>query len=436
LFICELFQYANSTFHMKLLPIILLCFTFITGYAAPVTRIYDLAQQEKSGMIHTMRDLVNIESGSKDLKGLAKIAGLIHERLEQLGGKTEFITPTEMVPMSNTPDQVGAMVRATFKGTGKSKIMLIAHMDTVYLPGMLKDQPFRLDGNRAYGLGIADDKQGIATILHTVAILQKMGFKDYDTLTVLINADEEIGSPGSRKLLTQLGAEQDVVLSYESGTGEGNDGTPKLRLATSGIAAAFLTVEGKASHSGAAPEKGVNALVEMAHQILQTQDLSQPEKGIKFNWTMAQAGSAHNVIPAHASARGDARAINMSDFDQLNAQLQERIKNHLLPDAKVNLKFEVRRPPLVPNETSRKLAAQGKAIYAELGLPIVVSDRVEGGGTDAALAALESHAAIIEGMGLTGYGAHTNSAEYVLLDSIVPRLYLSVRMIIQSSGGR
>ncbi|MFX8906942.1 M20/M25/M40 family metallo-hydrolase, partial [Acinetobacter baumannii] len=89
------------------------------------------------------------------------------------------------------------------KGTGSAKIMLIAHMDTVYLKGMLKDQPFRIDGDKAYGLGIADDKQGVATIIHTVALLQKLNFKDYGTLTVLINGDEEISSPGWRSTITR-----------------------------------------------------------------------------------------------------------------------------------------------------------------------------------------------------------------------------------------
>ena len=79
-------------------------------------------------------------------------------------------------------------------------------MDTVYLRGMLAQQPFRIDGNRAYGLGIADDKHGVAVILHTLAVLKAMDFRDYGVLTVLINADEEVGSPGSRGTLTRLGA--------------------------------------------------------------------------------------------------------------------------------------------------------------------------------------------------------------------------------------
>ncbi len=327
--------------------------------------------------------------------------------------------------MDDTPAKTGSMVRAEWQGTGSRKVLLIAHMDTVYLRGMLKDQPFRVAGERAFGLGIADDKQGVALIIHTVAMLNKLAFKDYATLTVLIDGDEEISSPGSRSTITRTAATQDAVFSFEGG---GSDGG--LRLATSGIGSAYLSVEGKSSHAGARPEGGINALYELAHQILQMKDLSQNDKGLKLNWTVAQAGTNRNVIPARATAQADARALRVADFDQLQAALQERVKRQLVTDAKVQLKFEVRRPPLEATAASRRLAAQGQAIYAELGLPMKVVDVASGGGTDAAFAALQTRAAVIEGFGLSGFGAHSNDAEYVEIGTIVPRLYLTARMIM------
>jgi len=114
--------------------------------------------------------------------------------------------------------------------------MLIAHMDTVYLKGMLAKQPFRVDGNRAYGLGIGDDKAGVAVILHTVAMLKALNFREYGTLTVLINGDEEISSPAGRNQFSKLGPEQDLVMSHE-GSPIAND---NLSLATAGIAAVTL----------------------------------------------------------------------------------------------------------------------------------------------------------------------------------------------------
>jgi glutamate carboxypeptidase len=405
-----------------------LALSAVPSRAAPDARIHELAQQEKAPLLDTLRDLVNIESGSKDAEGLARLAALIGERLTRLGGKVEIIEPTDIYRMEDTPPKPGAMVHAEFKGTGARKIMLIAHMDTVYLPGMLKDQPFRIDGERAYGLGIADDKQGIAVILHAVAMLQKLKFGDYGTLTVLINGDEEISSPGSRSTITRMAGEQDAVFSYEGG---GEDG--RLRLATSGIGAAYLTVDGKASHAGSAPDRGVNALYELSHQLLQLSDLSRRDQGLSLNWTVSQAGTNRNVIPAQATAQGDARALKVSDFAELEATLQQRVKTQRIPDAKVQLRFEMRRPPLEATPASRRLAAHGAAIYEELGLPLKVLDVATGGGTDAAFAALKTTAPVIEGFGLSSYGAHSNDAEYVKLESIVPRLYLSARMIMDVS---
>jgi glutamate carboxypeptidase len=393
--------------------------------AAVVPAVHELARQEQQAMLDTLRDLVSIESGSKDVEGLDKIAALIAERLRQLGGKVAVLPPSYVFKMDDTPAKTGAMVQAEWQGTGKKKVLLIAHMDTVYLRGMLKDQPFRVDGNRAYGLGIADDKQGVALILHIVAMLNKLGFKDYGTLTVLVNGDEEISSPGSRATITRVAADQDAVLSFEGG---GSDGG--IRLATSGIGSAYLTVEGKASHAGAAPERGINALYELSHQILQMRDLSQDDKGLKLNWTVSQAGTNRNVIPAAASAQADARALRVSDFEALQAKLQERVRNQLVTDAKVQLKFEVRRPPLEATPASRQLAARGKAIYDELGMPMQIAEVATGGGTDAAFAALQTKGAVVEGFGLSGFGAHSNDAEYVQIGSIVPRLYLATRLVM------
>lgn len=399
--------------------------------AAPVAAVQDAAKGQQQAMLDTMRDLVNIESGSKDVEGVERIAALIGERLKALGGKVEILQPADIFRLDDTPERVGPMVHAEFKGSGQKKIMLIAHMDTVYRNGMLKDQPFRIDGDRAYGLGIADDKHGVATILHTVALLQKLDFKDYGTLTVLINGDEEISSPGARATITRLGADQDAVFSFEGGGAEA-----RLTLATSGIGAAYLTVQGKTSHAGARPEGGVNALTELSHQILQLKDLSKPEEGLKLNWTVAQAGTNRNVIPGQATAQADARALKVADFDALERTLQERIQKKLLPEAKVSVKFEVRRPPLEATPASRALANHGVAIYQEIGLPMKVIDRASGGGTDAAFAALKARGPVIEGMGLSGFGAHSNDAEYIQINSIVPRLYLATRMIMDVSQGK
>ena len=173
-------------------------------------------QRERQAYLDTLRELVSIESGSGNVEGLDEIAQLIAARLRALGGDVELVAPpADMVRFENTPESTGRTVVARFRGTGTARILLLAHMDTVYPRGMLARQPFRIDGSRAYGLGVADNKHGVALILHGVGILQELGFRDYGLLTVLINGDEEVSSPGSRTLITQLGSEHDLVLSFE-----------------------------------------------------------------------------------------------------------------------------------------------------------------------------------------------------------------------------
>ena len=419
------------SFVRPLMASLALAFAAVVAQAAPVADVHALAQKEQQPLLDTLRDLVHIESGSKDIEGLNQIAERIASQLKQLGGTVDVLQTSDIYRLDDTPEKVGPAVQAVFKGTGSKKIMLIAHMDTVYLKGMLKGQPFRIDGDKAYGLGISDDKQGIALIIHTVALLQKLNFKDYGTLTVLINGDEEISSPGWRSTMTRVAAEQDVVLSFEGG---GTDGT--LRLATSGIGAAYLTVQGKASHAGAKPEDGVNALYELSHQLLQMKDLPKTDEGLKLNWTVSKAGTNRNVIPAEATAQADARALRVADFDGLEKSLQEKVKSKLLPASKVDVKFEVRRPPLEASDASRRVAGYGKVIYQELGMSLNVVEKATGGGTDAAFAALKTKGAVVEGMGLSGYGAHSNDAEYVQINTIVPRLYLATRMIMDISRDR
>ena len=179
----------------------------VQALGAGVEPVRSLALKEKPALIATLKDLVSIESGSTDLEGLDKLARLLVGRLHALGGTVEVIEPGAAVyRMHDTPEKIGRMVRATFSGTGSKKILLLAHMDTVYPRGMLAQQPFRIEGNRAYGLGIADDKQGMAVILHTLAILQALRFREYGTLTVFMNGDEEIGSVRIHPNLYQRGA--------------------------------------------------------------------------------------------------------------------------------------------------------------------------------------------------------------------------------------
>ncbi len=416
----------------------IIAFTLLTvssGLRAAANEpVLALAKKEQPAVLQTLKELVEIESGSADSEGLDKIAGVIAARLTKLGAKVALVEAgPEVYKMFDTPDKIGKMVRATFTGTGTKKILLIAHMDTVYPRGMLAGQPFKIDGERAYGLGIADDKQGIAIILHSLAMLRALNFSEYGTLTVLINADEEISSPGSRFLITKLGGEHDAVLSFEGGGGPTID---QIRLATSGIGAATITVRGRASHAGSSPHLGVNALYEISHQVLQARDLSNPKVGTHVNWTLSRAGIVRNMIPPGAQAQADIRVDRVADLDGIEQTLRERIKTKLLPETEVTLDFERRRPPLQATDASRALGAHAVGIYAEIDQKLALRDRPTGGGTDAAFAALATKAPVVEGFGLRGFGSHSTNAEYILIPSIEPRLYLAARMIMDISTGK
>jgi glutamate carboxypeptidase len=401
--------------------------------AAPQEPIYSIVQEEQKPYLATLKDLVSIETGSRDREGLDKISLLIYNKLKALGGQVEFIEPgANMYRMYDTPDRPGRMVKAEFKGTGTKKILLIAHMDTVYLRGMLAKQPFRIDGDRAYGLGVSDDKQGVALILHTIDSLGKLKFNEYGKVTVLINGDEEISSPAARAYFSKLGAEHDVTFSCEASQVKSD----RIALTTAGIAAVNLNITGKASHAGAAPEMGRNALDELTYQVQQMRNLSNPKEGIKMNWTLATAGTNRNVIPANAFATADVRVMKKEDFDVVENEVRERAKNQQTPDTKVEIEFERRRPPLVMSPQSLQMAEYAKKVYAELGRDLILGTVAAGGGTDAAFAALDTQNPVIESMGVQGFGAHSNSDEYILVSSITPRMYLLSRMIMDISSGK
>jgi glutamate carboxypeptidase len=397
--------------------------------AAPVEPAWSLAQKEKPALIETLRELVSIESGSRDRAGLDRVASLIAGRLSALGASVELVEAgADATKLFDTPEKIGRTVVARFQGTGTKKVMLLAHMDTVYARGTLAKRPFRIEGNKAYGPGVADDKGGIATILHALNVLRAMNYRGYKTLTVVINGDEEVSTPGARNLITKIASEHDVVLSCEATPAPKDE----LAITTAGIGAAGLVVTGRAAHAGVNPEDGRNALYELAHQILATRDLSDPAKGIKFNWTLAQAGSVRNAIPERAQASADVRIRRIADYDAIEKAFRDGVgKSHLIPNTKVEATFERRRPPLEINDRQRALVKKAQAIYAEIGKTLGVDDSGKGGGTDAAFAALSGKPVVVENFGLQGYGYHTPDAEYVELDSVAPRVYLMVRMMVE-----
>jgi glutamate carboxypeptidase len=391
-----------------------------TAAHAADEKLLAAARAAQPAVIDSLREMVLIESGSQDAAGLKRMADYVDGRLRALGASTERL-PAGVGP--------GEMVKGTFTGSGKRHFMLIAHMDTVYGKGILATEPFRQDGNRLYGPGIADDKGGIAVILHTLAILRDAGWKDYASLTVLFNPDEEVGSAGSGETLAKLGEAQDVVLSYEPTAAKAVAKDEGVLLMAAGTATVRMAVKGRASHAGAAPDQGRNALIELSYQLLQTQDIAKDIAGAQLNWTTAQAGEVRNQIPEKAEAGADVRLLAPDAADKLLAALQAKVaSSQRVPDTETTVSMIVGRPPYVAGDKGLALAKKAQAIYAELdGRALLLHPR-SGGGTDAGYAGRSGKPAVLESLGLAGWGYHAKD-EYIELDSIVPRLYLSARLL-------
>jgi glutamate carboxypeptidase len=367
----------------------------------------------REDLLQDLETLVNIDSPSGYGAGSEKIMMVLSEKLRTLRGKIEILT---------VPKGAGYNLIATFPGTGKGRILLMAHSDTVYKVGTAAERPFKISNGKAYGPGVADDKGGIVAGLYALKLLQERGFQDYRTITFLINCDEEIGSPSSRDLIKNLAREHDYAICLEAG--RQNDGLVNWRKGTGRI---VVEVKGRASHAGSAPESGVNALMELAHQVLQLKKLEDKEKKTTLNFTVFQAGDKLNVIPDYAVARADMRALYPEEFARVEKAGLEIIKNKLNPESLVKLTLTLGMPPFPPNDKTEALIAKAKSIYREIGRPLKVIG--SGGASDGNYTVLMG-TATIDSMGLVGGKGHT-ADEYIDIDKIPARLYLLTRMLME-----
>jgi len=404
-----------------LLPAVLLSCSFLAQAAD--TALHNAAKSSEPAVVQTLKDLVAIESGSANVAGLAEMSDYLERRLKDAGAQTERLQVTK--------GPGGPIVKATFTGTGRKRVLLIGHMDTVYPEGILATQPQKQDGNKLYGPGIADDKGGLAVILHSLEILKAAGWRDYATLTVLLNPDEEIGSIGSGELIANVASGHDVVLSCEPTVAKAVAKEEGLLLGAAGTAQVFMEVAGRQAHAGVAPELGRNALIELSYQILQTRDIAKSVPGSQLNWTYTQSGLVRNQIPEKATASADVRLFARDGAERLLAALQAKVaEGRLVPDTSTTVTMNVGRPPFAGDDRSRALGKKAQEIYAELdGRPLALAP-MTGGATDAGYASQSGKAVVLESFGLAGWGYHARD-EYIEIDSIVPRLYLMTRMLAE-----
>ena len=392
--------------------------TLLAAQAQVDQPLLDAATARKPALVRDLAELVNIDSGTDDAVGLGRVEALLAKHLREVGAEVEIVP---------APPAAGKTVVGRLHGDGTKNLMLMIHYDTVFGVGEAARRPFRVDGGKAYGPGVADAKGGALLILYAIDIARAQGFKGWKTLTVVFNPDEEKSSLGSRAIIRTLSAQQDAVLVFEPPEAD------RVTVGTNGIAYVHLDVKGKASHAGSAPEAGRNAAMELANQLLQLKDLGSAAKGTTVNWTVVQAGDRVNIIPDKASATADMRMSDLSEIARVQADADRLVQHKLIPETTVSVVVENRRPPFSKNAASDQLAAAADSIYRELGksiAPVVMRY-----GTDAGFAydpASPAKPVVMDGMGIVGDRIHSPD-EWADLDSIVPRLYLTVRMLEQMS---
>jgi len=405
-----------------LLALILSLGLTVLSESAPVSThqpLWQAAQNSEPAVLTTLERLINVESGTGYGPGLSQISQWLGLELQTLGATVESR------PVGTN---AGNILIATFKGSGQGRILLLAHMDTVFKEGTLANRPFKRENGRLYGPGVADDKGGVAVGLQALRLLCQIGFTNYERITFLLNPDEEKGSLGSHELISQFAREHDVALTLEPGVP--GDGVMKARK---GIGYYKINITGKAAHAGIRPEAGRNAAMELAHQVLQMGQLGDSAKGTTVNFTILKAGEDRpNVIPDFAFGQADVRVFEPAEFDRLERDFTRLAQEHLVPDTKVVVDARRGRPPFPANPGSERLAAQAVAIYQEIGKSLNVT--TSGGGSDANYAS-EAGIPALDGLGMVGGNDH-EPTEYGEQGSIAPRIYLLTRMIMECSRAK
>lgn len=404
------------TFPRTLLAATLALSFALPAYSAePHQQIQADAEQYKAPALKLLERLVNIDSGSGYGPGLTQVSDIAVDELKQLGFTIERV-----------PDAAAnsSHVIATLKGNGKAKILLMAHMDTVFKEGSAAERPFHIKDGRAYGPGVMDDKGGIVAGIYALKVLKNQGFKDYAQITFLLDASEETGTDIASDLIRNTAKAHDVTLNLEPGRPA--DGLVVWRK---GSATAVVEVKGKAAHAGVAPELGRNAAMEAAHQILQLGKLGDEEKKTTINFTVINAGDRTNVIPDQATAKADVRAALPEEFDRIEKDLVRVSANKLIPETEVTTTLKRGLPPMPQTPESDKLVAIAQGIYGELGKKLTIEG--SGGAADASLSAGVG-TPTLDGFGIVGGNIHTPQ-EYAEVESVAPRIYLLSRMIMELS---
>ena len=347
-------------------------------------------------MVEQLGEFVNLESPSLDIEHLQVSAKYLAGLFAKVMGK-----PAEIIPGANGP-------HVHWKGGDDTKVLIVGHHDTVFPLGTTAKRPFSVDGDIARGPGIFDMKAGIVQAIHGLSAIS-----DSSRVEMLITADEEVGSYTSRALIEERARATGAVLVLEPSADGG-----ALKIARKGVGTFTVQIAGRASHAGLEPEKGINALVELATQVQRIVAMARPELGTTVTPTVATAGNSENVVPDAAMIKVDVRVVLPEEKDRVEREMSQL--KPVVDGATIKVSGCVNRPPM-HESVGRKLFGVAETVAKELGIKNLQGVAV-GGGSDGNFTAAIG-VPTLDGMGAVGGGAHAIT-EHVLVSTMAERAAL------------
>jgi glutamate carboxypeptidase len=365
-------------------------------------------------MLATLERFVRCESPSTEKAAADRCARLIADRWKRSGVQVRVIEQRYR----------GAHLRMTHAAQGaasRAQLLVLGHYDTVYATGTLDKMPFYIAGGKVFGPGVFDMKAGIVQALSAFEALLQVRAPLPKKIVFLWTSDEEIGSDTSRKLIETEAKRSDAVFVLEPSLGPQG----LFKTARKGVGEAELLVTGRASHAGLAPEKGVNAIHELALQVARTREWNDSRRGVSVNAGIIEGGTRVNVIPDRAKTVIDLRALRLEDMRMIEKRL--RSLKPILPGAKLEIRGGFNRAPL-ERRLSAALFERAQSLAGQMGLGI--GECTAGGGSDGNLTAALG-IPTLDGFGAVGDGAHS-SREFVIARALPERAALLAAMLVNS----
>jgi len=387
----------------------------VTGADPELDALRSAVAADLPDYLADLERLVNIDCGSYTPEGVNEIGRWVTGFLTDLGADVDLRPDPE--------GRFGNTVVATFDGrAGAPRVVLIGHMDTVFDAGTVAERPFRVDNGIAHGPGVTDMKSGLLAGLYAVkAVLGELGGLPFERLTFVANPDEEVGSPSSTPHIRAAAADADACLVLECARANGD-----IVSARKGILDARIVVHGRAAHAGVEPEKGRNAILEAARIVRQLHELNGRWPDVTVNVGKISGGTRPNVVPDRCQIEVDVRATTGEGLDAVEAALREIAAATEVPDTTAELEVMAGWRPMEKLARSGHLVEHAQSVARRLGFEI--KDTSTGGASDANSTS-GMGVPSLDGLGPIG-GSDHSPAEYLELDSVVPRTALLAGLLL------